>query len=65
MVSCGPSPSDLAAKSVELHRQLKEATNEADSAAIYREISYLESQARDNFNKQELKEYERLAHPHE
>lgn len=63
MSSCSsPSPEELAAESKALHEQLSRATTEADSTAVFRQISALETHAREIFNKQELRQYERLAH---
>ena len=62
LVSCGTSPRELADESIRLHKQLAECTTEADSTAMFKEIAYVESRARQEFNKQELKEYERMAH---
>lgn len=62
LVSCSPSPAELAAESHSLHAQLEKATNRNDSATIFKQIAALETRAREIFTKDELKEYERLAH---
>lgn len=63
LVSCNPTPQELAEKNISLHEELARCATEADSLAVFRKISEVESKARDIFNKTELKEYERLAHP--
>lgn len=65
LMSCTPTPAELAEESRELHRQLEAAKTEQDSSRIFAEIARLETQARTVFDKTELREYERLAHPAE
>lgn len=65
LAACSPTPQELAEKNMELHRRLGECLTEADSSAVFKQISQVESQAREIFTKQELKEYERLAHASE
>lgn len=59
---CSPSPDDLAEESKRLNYELSVAKNRKDSDSIYREISAVETKAREIFTKKELKEYERKAH---
>lgn len=63
ITSCSTTPAQLAERSQMLHKALEIATTASDSSMIYREIAAVESEARRIFTKQELKEYERLAHP--
>ena len=60
--ACAPTPAEMAEQSKALHRKLEQAATQQDSISIYREIAILESEARSRFQKDELKEYERLAH---
>ena len=62
IVACGPSPASLAEESKVLHKSLEVAATRADSDSIYREIAYIESEARKLFTKAELREYLKLAH---
>lgn len=63
LVSCGPTPQTLAEECRKLNDELKHTTDSAVRDSIYREIAVVETRARKSFNKAELKEYARLAHP--
>ena len=65
LTGCSPTPEELASESKRLHEELATCRTQADSANVYREIAALETRARSEFNKTELKEYERLAHPND
>ena len=61
--SCGPTPQELAEESKRLHREIEQAKTKEDSARIWNEISLLETEANNSLDKEELKEYRKLAHP--
>lgn len=63
LAACEPTPAELAERSIALHLQMVDAKTEDDSIAIFQKITEVESQARQLFTKQQLREYERLAHP--
>lgn len=62
ITGCSPTPESLARQSRSLHEQLSNATTEADSDSIFREISYIETRARRELDKKQFKEYARQAH---
>lgn len=60
--ACSTTPAELAAQSRQLHVELENARTAEDSTLIFKKIAETETRAREEFRKDELKEYERLAH---